>query len=130
MPSFILLAGSRLHDSSAIGAARIKTDVLRKWIIRLAPIGHDRLPRAREVLRILDEDAILECIRVFESDALGGFEVIAVRHEIVEQRVVAEAVRVDNECIAVPVPFGDRYGPADKRVVLGTAGPPAMLTCG
>jgi hypothetical protein len=51
----------RLHGST-LGGARIEADVLRKWIIRPALIGHHRLPRSREVLRILDGDAILERI--------------------------------------------------------------------
>jgi hypothetical protein len=60
--------------------------------------------------------------RAFEPDALGRLEVIAVRHEIVDQRVVPETLRLDHESIALPVPLGDGYCPADERVVLGTAG--------
>jgi len=63
--------GLRLHGG-AISAERIEADILRKQIVRLALIGYDRLPGSREILRILDADAILECVRAFESETLRG----------------------------------------------------------
>ena len=99
----------------------IEADILRERSIRLTLVGHHGLPGLGEEFRIFNRDPIFERVLIAQAESLGQLHVVAMRYEIVDERVTGKSLARHDQGVTFPLAFGDGNGSANQCSLVDAA---------